>query len=141
MHLSEIKHLAYCISDMLTLEHDISSKSNLVMAQNDSGLLQNTCRIFKNLHENEMLVGMFDLLKTHEIYTATHANLKCELIRLIGILLFKNEMNQKLVAEIGVMDLIANVNLNMDVRNPFIREWSIIALKHILAANDFEIKT
>jgi len=50
-------------------------------------------------------------------------------------------MNQKLVAEIGVMDLIANVNLNMDVRNPFIREWSIIALKHILAANDFEIKT
>ena len=140
MHLTEIKHLSYCLSDLLTLEHGSSSKANLLAAQGDSALLQRTCRVFKELHENETLAGMFELLKTRDIYTATHANLKCELIRLIGILVFENRVNQRVVAEVGAMEMIANVNLNMDVRNPFIREWSVIALKHILTANDFEIK-
>ncbi len=36
------------------------------------------------------------------------------------------------------MEMIANFNLSMDVKNPFIREWSIIAMKHILNANDLK---
>lgn len=137
MHLTELKHLAYCLSDLLTLDHSSAAQaSKLHAAQADQALLKQTCVIFQELHANQILKNLFEILESNELYSATHSNLKCELIRLIGILVFENNLNQNFVAENKVMDLIAKANLSMDVCNPFVREWSLLALKHILIAND-----
>jgi len=125
---------------LLTLEYDSSIRQNLLVAWADSDLLQNTCRVFKQLHDNQTLARMFEVLKEDKLVPKMDANLnaKCQLIRLIGILVFENRKNQNLVASNGIMEMIANFNLSMDVKNPFIREWSIIAMKHILNANDLK---
>jgi len=128
------------LSDLLTLEYDSSIRQNLVVAWADPNLLQKTCRVFKQLHDNQTLARMFEVLKEDNLVPKMDANLnaKCQLIRLIGILVFQNRTNQNLVASNGIMEMIANFNLSMDVKNPFIREWSIIAMKHILNANDLK---
>lgn len=138
MHLTELKTLAYCLSDLLTIEHTNHVKTQLHLIQDNQEILQKTCAIFQQLYENETLKDLFEIIKQKDLYIATHSSLKCEMIRLIGILIFENKANQALVAENKCMDLIANCNLGMDVCNPFIREWSLVALKHILAHNDLK---
>ena len=138
MHLAEIKTLAYCVSDLLTIDQKTQVKTQLHLIQDNQVILENTCAIFRQLYENEMLKNLFELMKEKDLYIATHTNLKCEMVRLIGILIFDNKVNQALVAQNKCMELIASCNLDLDVCNPFIREWSLIALKHILALNDLK---
>lgn len=138
MHLAELKHLSYCLSDLLTVIHESKQLAHLAQANNQ--LLEQTCSLFKALYENNALKELFSIEvdREQDFYKSTHSNLKCELIRLIGILVFESTLNQGIVAENGVMELIAKANLDVDVCNPFVREWSLIALKHILETNDLK---
>lgn len=136
MHLSELKHMGSILSDLLTIEQNRVDK--LEVAQTNEHLLSNTCHILKELYENEVLKGLVELLKENELHLSAHCNLKCELIRLIGILVYGNRQNQELIAANKCMELIASANLDLDACNPFVREWSMIALKHILETNDYK---
>ena len=136
MHLTELKHMSNILCDLLTIEENRLEK--LRMAQTNEHLLVNTCHILKELHDNNVLKGLVELLKQNELHLSTHCNLKCELIRLIGLLVYENKHNQQMIAANKVMEMIASAHVDLDLVNPFVREWSMIALKHILENNDYK---
>jgi hypothetical protein len=129
-HLNEIKALAHCLSDLLVSE--IGSKSLMDTAQASSYLFEITCNLLKETHENNHIKCLFEQSTVFPCY-----NLRIELVRLIGILVYNNPTNQRLLVEFKVLDLVAS-NLNIDLNNLFYREWSIVALKHILDKLDLK---
>ena len=138
IYLVEIKYLAFVLSDLLT---DDEEHAKINYAQENKSLLSNTCDLLKEIQDNANLKCLFYLFKNEAAFSNVHsgsANLKSELIRLIGILIYNHIGNQHMLVENQVLDLIANKNLDMDIENPFLREWSILALKHILINNDYK---
>ena len=127
-----VKLLANCLSDLLTIsEHQIDQKiiqSNISLVQKELEFFECTCRLFKEIHVNAELISLFTVNKQI-------INFKCELVRLIGILVFENTENQRKLVDNELLHIISN-NINIDLDNPFIREWSLIALKHILICLD-----
>lgn len=132
-YLKEINILAHCLSELLISEN----KLFIDYAQNNQIVFRNTCDLFKKMHENELLIKVFDLAKKDQLKFSCSFNLRIEMVRLVGILVYNNGINQQLLFEYGVLNLIAN-NLNIDMENLFAREWSIVALKHILDKLDMK---
>ncbi len=138
LDLNEIKLICACLSDVLILNRkptqlscspttfSLTADEKLQLAQTDSCLLENTCHLFKLLFNDQN-----DYIKQLKAYY----NLKCELIRLIGILVYENLLNQKKLVDLKILHLIS-ANLNFDSDNPFLREWCLISLKHILSMHD-----
>jgi hypothetical protein len=135
LNLKKIKILLVCVSDILTMnENSLSEcviKSNIKYVQQEENIFDLTCNLFKEIHFNKKLNELFDVSNNK----SSSLNMKCELVRLIGILVYENQTNQKKMVENDLLNIISN-NLDVDMNNPFIREWSIVTLKHILACLD-----
>lgn len=132
------KLLASSLADLLTLQEGLlppdEIKSNLKVAQSNPHVFQNVCRLFRMVHEDVDL-GKRVSVVGREDQRPGLTTLKCELVRLIGIFVFENPVNQNWLVDNGLIHVISN-NLDVDVDNPFLREWSIVALRHVLCAHD-----
>jgi len=139
-HLIEIKVLASTLSDFLISKSDNISYLNYAQNSNNC-LLKNTCALFKETHENKLirslLVEISSSSSSSSLPNFNCSNLKIELVRLIGILVYNNSINQSLLVDYKCLDLIAN-SITIDMDNLFAREWSILALKHILDKLDLK---
>ena len=153
-NFNEVKLLVRCLSDILTSgENESFSKTNLDFVQKQENILSYSCQLFQHIHINDNL-NKFIRESTQKVHlsasncietkqqkanynTNPYFNLKCEFVRLIGILVYNNGFNQNLLTNYKVLHLISS-NLNIDFDNPFIREWSLVALKHILSCLDLK---
>ena len=146
-HLIEIKVLASILSDFLISKSDnISSYLNYAQNSNNNCLFKNTCALFKETHENKLIRSLLVEISSSSSSSSSSlpnknnfnsSNLKIELVRLIGILVYNNSINQSLLVDYKCLDLIAN-SITIDMDNLFAREWSILALKHILDKLDLK---
>jgi hypothetical protein len=142
-YLNEIKLLANCYSDMLIIKFNEKNDENNTISQilvcvqkiSSETLLQKTCHLLNEIHSNNIFESVNHSFKSKK--NNSIINLKCVLIRLIGILVYENVENQQKLVEYNSLNIIA-ANLNVDFDNPFIREWSIISLKHILSCLDLK---
>jgi len=110
---------------------------NATTTANDLDLVRNHLIEIKVLAS---ILSDFLISKSDNISYLNYAhcsNLKIELVRLIGILVYNNSINQSLLVDYKCLDLIAN-SITIDMDNLFAREWSILALKHILDKLDLK---
>lgn len=61
--------------------------------------------------------------------------IKRDLIRLIGNMVYRNKANQDKVRELNGIPLILN-QTKIDGRNPFIAQWSILAIHNLCEDNE-----
>ncbi|EAL73029.1 hypothetical protein DDB_G0268880 [Dictyostelium discoideum AX4] len=59
---------------------------------------------------------------------------KIELIRILGNLSYKNRGNQDEIRELGGIEIILN-HCRFDVNNPYIKEWSVFAIRNLCEDN------
>ncbi|KAJ2817108.1 Ataxin-10 [Coemansia sp. 'formosensis'] len=59
---------------------------------------------------------------------------KCDLIRIIGNIGYKNAVAQDLARELGGLSLVLD-NMKIDDNHPFIKEYAVVALKTLLDNN------
>ncbi|KAN0034372.1 hypothetical protein ACTFIV_000878 [Dictyostelium citrinum] len=59
---------------------------------------------------------------------------KIELIRILGNLSYKNRSNQDEIRELGGIEIILN-HCRFDVNNPYIKEWSVFAIRNLCEDN------
>jgi hypothetical protein len=134
--LRESKLLANTLADLLTIQEGLLKNEevemNIRLAQGNEALFRNVCELFKRVHLDS---EWWKSTGRKEEFRAGSTTIKCELVRLIGILVFENELNQNLLVENRLVYILSE-NLDVDVDNPFLREWSIIALRHVLCAHD-----
>lgn len=105
-------------------------KSNLYAIQQNLNVFKNVCELLHKIYTKKI-----QLSSTIDEFSRTQSTIKCELVRLIGIFVFENETNQRALVDNGLIHLLSE-NLDIDVENPFLREWTILALRHILCAHD-----
>lgn len=130
----QVKLITGLLSDFLTLkETKLSNNQMVTLVQNQNELFELTCHLFKEINCNNSYLELVDKY-SNSTYSEI-LSLKCDLVRVIGILVYENEFNQNYLVKDQLLHIIAK-NLNLDVDNPFMREWSIIALKHILCQLD-----
>jgi len=60
---------------------------------------------------------------------------KKDLIRILGNLAYKNKANQDEIRELGGIEIILN-HCRFDIRNPYIKEWSILAIRNLCEENE-----
>eukprot|EP01126_Amoeba_proteus_P009027 TRINITY_DN13434_c0_g1_i2.p1 TRINITY_DN13434_c0_g1~~TRINITY_DN13434_c0_g1_i2.p1 ORF type:complete len:155 (+),score=38.12 TRINITY_DN13434_c0_g1_i2:875-1339(+) len=71
----------------------------------------------------------------HQHHTNNHPSaLKSQLTRIIANLSFHSSLSQNLVRELGGLPVLLN-NCIIDDSNPFLREWSILALRNLTEGN------
>jgi hypothetical protein len=126
----EIKMTLVCINDAASGNENEDSVREQI--QKSELVLRNTCKILNQVHSNEIIKTNFNkmLIKEESMLIDGYVNLKLELIRFIGILVFENEYNRNIVQETRALRTIIE-NVNIDINNPFIREWSIVTLRHL----------
>ena len=145
--LEEIKYLADSLSDFLVLPEDLTTKSHLVRIQSDRLLFDHTCLLLHRL-TTELVRNKETAAETGDKYRPTSQEkrpdkltgfrlVKVKLIRFVGIMVYENELNQSLLHENKCLDALTT-NLGIDEENPFLREWSIVALRHILTKLDLK---
>lgn len=61
--------------------------------------------------------------------------LKRDLIRLIGNMAYKSKANQDMIREMNCIPLVLD-QTNIDGRNPYITQWSVLAIHNICKNND-----
>ncbi|XP_055585846.1 ataxin-10 [Uranotaenia lowii] len=61
-------------------------------------------------------------------------SLKSSLVKALANLSYKNKKNQNLAREMEIMSAILDCT-NLDARNPFIQEWSILAIRNLCEEN------
>ncbi|CAF0726737.1 unnamed protein product [Brachionus calyciflorus] len=134
--LKEVKMLANILSDILTMEETrlFGNRYMVEYVQDQIDLFKLTCKLFREIHVNKEYLSLVDKYSKNSDLTEWFS-LKCELVRVIGILVYENEHNQNYLVNDDLLHIISS-NLSLDIDNPFVREWSIVALKHILANLD-----
>ena len=137
--MRELKNALICLNDLLS-ENENESKYREI-TQEYENVVRNSCLILNKVHTNNLIKERFnkELKKNENINELTdgYVNLKLELIRLIGILVYENEFNRNIVQETqALISIIENVNI--DIYNPFIREWSIVTLRHLYYAKELK---
>jgi len=60
---------------------------------------------------------------------------KRELMRIVANLCYHNSRNQDEVRELGGLEIVLNY-CNIDDKNPYIREWSLFAIRNLLTDNE-----
>lgn len=124
----ETSYFAKSFADLLTCQEgiipEIETKSNLRESQRNQTLFKYVCDLLDILHKIKI---------NKSVERNESINIICELIRIIGIFVFENEFNQRTIIDNNIVFLLST---NLQVDNTFQREWSIIALRHILCAND-----
>ncbi|RNA05617.1 hypothetical protein BpHYR1_032636 [Brachionus plicatilis] len=131
----QTKLIAGILSDLLTLEETRLFNNNqmVLFVQDQDQLFKSTCKLFKEINCSRDYASLVERYSKSEF--SEWLLLKCELVRMIGILVYDNQRNQNYLVNDQLLQIIAG-NLNLDVENPFLREWNIIALKHILCQLD-----
>ena len=61
-------------------------------------------------------------------------NFKCNLVRLLGNLCFRNQAAQDRVRELEAIAPLLEC-CNLDARNPFIQPWSVLAIRNLCERN------
>lgn len=72
--------------------------------------------------------------EAEEIEKSLSFSLKSLLVRTIANLSYKNKKNQELAREMEIMISILNC-LNLDARNPLIKEWATLAIRNLCEDN------
>lgn len=133
--IRETRLLANCLADLLTFQEGVLVKAeiraNLRVVQRHEALFTSVCELFREVHAKSEWKEWSSAIARRDGSTS----LKCELVRLIGILVFENERTQNALVQNGIIYLLS-ANLDVDVDNPFLREWTIVALRHVLCAHD-----
>jgi hypothetical protein len=124
-----VKHLCQYLSledlvDQISFDNKIYL--TLVLGVINDYLVENSSQINLIQSKQELLINSCNLLAQNH----SEANLKVELIRFIGNLVYENELNRNLFLKNNYLSLIIQ-NLVFDANNPFIREWSIATLKYL----------
>lgn len=57
-------------------------------------------------------------------------DMKTLLVRTLANLSYRNERNQQLAREMGILAAVLNCT-TVDARNPLIKEWSVLAIRHL----------
>jgi hypothetical protein len=121
--LKNLKLTAHILAELLTINENLISYelnlNNVKYFQSDSAIFENTSSLLILVHQKNFKV-----------------DLKCELLRLMGILVFENKENQNKIVDNKVIHILSD-NFYFDNLNIFSREWSIISLKHVLDCHDY----
>lgn len=160
----ELKLILIVISDLLSScneNDDVNDRINgfRCLIQNRELVVRNTCHILNKIHSNGDIKKNFDANRNNDdkfeyfeidieeenedngniddVSNKGWVNLKLELIRLIGILVYENEFNRNIIQETKALITIIE-NVNIDINNPFIREWSIVTLRHLYYAKEIK---
>lgn len=134
-------HEAVKILDFLA---SISScnDSNL---QNQNCLIINSVALLKSVHclskqpDNnfsmiQKLSELNEIEKNETVQEHPYFGFKSSLIRLIGNLCFKNKENQDKIRELGGIPVLLDC-CNIDGRNPFIIQWTILTIRNLCENN------
>ena len=133
----ELKLTLICVNDASSENENEEVFRELI--QKRELTLRNTCELLNRVHSNEIIKANFNKINIDEesIQVDGYINLKLELIRFIGILVFENEFNRNIVQETKALITIIE-NVNIDINNPFIREWSIVTLRHLYYSKEIK---
>ncbi len=125
--LHEVKLLLECLNDSLSA-NDHAQYLNI--PQSNRSVMENTCSILNLLHKSIDINQHYAKINESSKKIG-FMNIKCELIRFIGLLAYTNELNALIIKQTNTMDsIIENIKL-IDIDQPLIREWAIVTLKHL----------
>lgn len=111
--------------------------------QEDAALVVSSSFLLRGIHEciaqksdRESQKEAFESVKgdNKEIKSRPFYGVKGDLIRLLGNLAFAHKPNQDRIRESGVIPIILD-SCKLDGENPFIKEWSILAIRNLCEKN------
>ena len=132
------------VLDLLTsLSSD--DKHYLKFLQEESSLLIKCIYLLKSIHEVSKQSGnnfsviqkiseLNEIEKNSSVQEHPGFGFKCLLIRMIGNMCWKNKTNQDLVRTHECIPLLLDC-CNIDGRNPFIIQWSVLAIRNLCETN------
>ncbi|EKX54895.1 hypothetical protein GUITHDRAFT_149898 [Guillardia theta CCMP2712] len=97
------------------------ASSSIRKCYRDKGLLRSCINLLKSLSHAQAL--------------KTEMGLKCDVIRILANMCYRDRESQDMVRELGGIPLILQAS-NMDENNPFSREWSILAVRNLCEGNE-----
>jgi len=105
--------------------------------QTDKSLLIETIFLLKMMHDTEKSNGSLHQKSNfeNEIVEDSPVNgFKCNLVRLIGNLVYRNKTNQDEVRECNGIEIVLCCS-PIDIRNPMITQWVVVATRNLLENN------
>jgi len=103
--------------------------------QNDKSLLIETIFLLKMMHDTEKSNGSLHQTYENTIVEDSPINgFKCNLVRLIGNLTYRNKANQDEVRECNGIEMILDCS-PLDIRNPLITQWVVVAIRNLCENN------
>ncbi|CAH0391756.1 unnamed protein product [Bemisia tabaci] len=133
------------VVNLLKILCKISSDPNSMhQAQSSKSLLINSVYLLRALHSascdpssNVSAVKKVDdvIRERPQLEASITYGLKADMIRLVGNLMYRNKGNQDFVRENKGIEIILESTC-YDGRNPFIKEWSILAIRNFCDENE-----
>jgi len=102
--------------------------------QNDKSLLIETIFLLKMMHDTEKSNGSLHKKDSEIIEDSPINGFKCNLVRLIGNLTYRNKANQDEVRECDGIEIILDCS-PIDLRNPMITQWVVVATRNLCENN------
>jgi len=123
-------------SKLLLIVCKASSKEKWqTILQNDKSLLIDTIFLLKMIHDTEKSNGDLHKTRDSEMDEDSPINgFKCNLVRLIGNLVYRNKANQDEVRECDGIEMLLDCS-PIDVRNPVITQWVVVAVRNLCENN------
>ncbi|XP_046459336.1 ataxin-10-like [Daphnia pulex] len=103
----------------------------------DDDLLVTTIDLLRSIHSlGQSGSNYFTTINDHFGSVEPHPalNFKCNLVRLLGNLSYKNPSAQDRIRELEAIAPLLEC-CNLDARNPFIQQWSILAIRNLCEKN------
>ncbi|XP_078033324.1 ataxin-10 [Augochlora pura] len=126
--LKTIQEIGKISNNYFTPMMKLSDVAQMMQDSNIDELEEDTTTVKLEKNENKEAKQMRNL-KSHPAFA-----FKSALIRVIGNLVHKNKEFQDLLREKDVIPLLLDC-CNIDVKNPMIMEWSIMALRNLCEGN------
>lgn len=111
------------------------------LVQDDTGLLTSAIKLLQSIQDfgqdGESIFAPLNKITDLDRVDPQHPahGIKRDLIRLIGNMVYRNKANQDKVRELNGIPLILN-QTKIDGRNPFIAQWSILAIHNLCEDNE-----
>merc|ERR1712223_1718809 len=103
--------------------------------QTDKSLLIETIFLLKMMHDTEKSNGSLHQTYENEIVEDSPINgFKCNMVRLIGNLTYRNKANQDEVRECNGIEMLLDCS-PLDIRNPMITQWVVVAIRNLCGNN------
>nr|CAH0104257.1 unnamed protein product [Daphnia galeata] len=103
----------------------------------DDDVLVTTIDLLRSIHSlGQSGSNYFTTINDHFGSVEPHPalNFKCNLVRLLGNLSYKNPSTQDRIRELDAIAPLLEC-CNLDARNPFIQQWSILAIRNLCEKN------